>query len=125
MASLHSPMRTAEQPEPMIIDDPTVKSAERSGVAGSRAIMLSFPLGLGAASPPPSTGTTISRRNGTESGATPAREELQSESTPNRPRSVEISNAPTAIPEPVTRVRWLALDGQTAFLVLALKVLVL
>jgi hypothetical protein len=43
MVSFHSPTRTAEEPEPMIIGDSTICSAERSGVAEGRAINLSHP----------------------------------------------------------------------------------
>ena len=112
MASFHSPTRTAE---PMIIGDPTIYSAERSGVAEGHD--LERPVLR------PSRATLLTRRDGNKSDTGVAREALEVEGTLKLPDSAETAN--TTVPVPATRLRWAMADSETALLVLILKGLVL
>lgn len=113
----------------MIIGDPAVCSAERSGVAGRRGREIDFSSAFAGTLPGSgaSTKATISTmRNGNESVADAAREELEMEGTLKSPRHVEKTNSTTMpVAVPATRLRWSTADSETALLVIVLKGLVL
>ena len=69
--------------------------------------------------------TLSTRRDGNKSGAGAASEALEVEGARKLPDNVEMTNAPTPVALPATRLRWSRADSETALLVLILKGLVL
>lgn len=111
----------------MIIGDSAVCSAERSGVARGRKINLSRSTALGRPRSRPLNPTKCpTMRDANESVAGAAREELEMEGTLKWQDDAEMTNATTPpVAVPATRLRWSALDSETALLVLVLKGLIL